>query len=368
MLTLARSVERTPQRVRDIAALDASLSAVNAAAALGPLRVLPSISVKTDPSSEVVGRAIASGWLAETISPAEARFAASLGAKPETTVLNGPLAGPTTAALSRDLGAPIKAAFADSIEALDTLLASGSVVVPGYRVRPPSVESRFGVDVADFDTFTALITLLRRAERPYGVHFHYASDIVGPNRWFELLEEVIGWAATVAEVIGHGPTLFDIGGGWYHGDYYELFLPRLSEVQERIRNAFATVKELIIEPGKAVSATSAILVTEVVEVRDGGIEAEVVVDASIADLPMADLYAHPVFHMRQTQSLGWLGAGRGRLLGAICMETDVLARAVSFPSPPAVGDRLAFLNAGAYDASMAWPFASGEHRDGRPTL
>jgi diaminopimelate decarboxylase len=54
-----------------------------------------------------------------------------------------------------------------------------------------------------------------------------------------------------------------------------------------------------------------------------------------------------------------LGGGKARLLGRICMETDVLASDLELPDSLQPGDRLVIGDAGAYDASMAYNFGRG---------
>jgi diaminopimelate decarboxylase len=89
----------------------------------------------------------------------------------------------------------------------------------------------------------------------------------------------------------------------------------------------------------------------------------VVVDASIADLPMAPYQPSTVHHFRLGRCLGELVGGSSRVLGSICMESDILADRVEFPTPPSVGDLVVFSSAGGYNASMAWHFAGGVSRD-----
>jgi diaminopimelate decarboxylase len=123
------------------------------------------------------------------------------------------------------------------------------------------------------------------------------------------------------------------------------------------------VERIVIEPGKAVSQSSAVLVTSVVETRASKSGHDVVVDASIADLPTAGLQPHRILHLSRSGAAEWLGRGPSRVLGAICMEHDVLASHVSFLRTPEPGDRLLVFDSGAYDVSMAWPFAQGVTRD-----
>jgi len=258
--------------------------------------------------------------------------------------------------------------FADSAEALETLIASDVADTVGLRLRLPSIRSRFGVDMSDYSRFLTAADCLSQVAptRGYGVHFHFASDVCGPNRWFELLDEAVEWARAIADVVGAGPALLDMGGGWHREDFLEILLPSLSSLQAKIRRALPSVERVILEPGKAMLTCTAMLVSTVLEVRELDDDKwDVVVDASIADLPMAALYAHPAVLVGADRYSGWLTGGPSRILGGICMETDVLARGVAFPRVPAIGDKIVFLDAGGYDASMAWSFANGVSRDDR---
>ncbi|MBD0319464.1 MAG: hypothetical protein ICV87_03970, partial [Gemmatimonadetes bacterium] len=90
---------------------------------------------------------------------------------------------------------------------------------------------------------------------------------------------------------------------------------------------------------------------------------EAVVDAAISDLPMAPFYPHRVY--RRSRQGEWEGVpgGRDRLVGRICMETDILASDLMLPDGLGAGDRLVIGDAGAYDASMAYNFGRGVIQD-----
>jgi diaminopimelate decarboxylase len=180
-----------------------------------------------------------------------------------------------------------------------------------------------------------------------------------------MVEEVINWTASIAECCTRQPSTLDIGGGWHYQDFNEVILPWLSRLQSRVVAALPSVKRVILEPGKAITAGTAILVSRVVEVRGAGTteQMDVVVDARIADLPMSSIYPHPILMVRGQAVIGWLGTGRTRVLGSICMESDILAIRTAFPVTPSTGDLLLFFNAGAYDTSMAWPFGQGVSHD-----
>lgn len=360
-----QSSRSTPLRFRDFNVAKAALDhlAATLKRCLAQPTVIPALSVKTDPHPALARAFLTRGWWAEVISLREMDWAREMGFKPSEIVLNGPAVGD----LVRSLGTTVAVAFADSVEALEVLVESQASEVIGLRVRSNAVLSRFGVDLTDSRAFNRVAHCLSRhdAGLRLGLHFHFASDVCGPARWNDLVEHALVWADALAQASGATFSVFDIGGGWHPDDFLDLHVPTLPTLQGRISRAMPSVTTIILEPGKALAADTAWLATRVIEVRSRDVQAarEIVVDASIADLPMAALYAHRVLHLRNGRCLGWLTGGSKRILGSICMETDILADGVEFPQPPVAGDELLFSSAGGYNASMAWQFASGVSRD-----
>src|SRR5690606_24339821 len=93
--------------------------------------------------------------------------------------------------------------------------------------------------------------------------------------------------------------------------------------------------------------------------RDGD-GREVVVDGSIAELPMYFVHPHRILH-QAAGSDSWqpIGRGKAQLLGRLCMEHDVVATNVALPEGARAGDLLVFCDAGAYDKSMSYVFGHG---------
>lgn len=363
-LTTWEEPARTPQRLRDFAAAEAVMEELRGALARCSAHpaVTPALSIKTDPHPQLAEAFLSRGWWAEVISLRELEWARHLGFDASHIVFNGPAAVRLT-------GSPhqVGVAFADSVETFEALLESRPSDVVGLRLRPGPVRSRFGADLSDFGRFERVVRAMRHRSTGLrlGVHTHFASDSCGPGRWGDLVEHALVWSQALAGASGINLSIFDIGGGWHQDDFAHQFLANLPSLQTRIARALPDVETLLLEPGKAVAADTAWLVTRIIEVRQHAShrDGDIVVDASIADLPMAALYAHRVVHLRRGRCLGWLGGGNLRVLGSVCMENDVLLDGVGFPNPPLVGDELVFSSAGAYNASMAWHFASGISRD-----
>ena len=115
-----------------------------------------------------------------------------------------------------------------------------------------------------------------------------------------------------------------------------------------------------MEPGRALVQDAFAVETTVLDIREEGSARDVVVDASLADLPEAGHYPHRTCLLRDGR---WssLPPRRGmRVLGRTCMEADVLIRELDL-SGVGIGDRLLILDAGSYDRSMAHEFGRGRH-------
>lgn len=357
---IVRPIDRTPQRVpvtdRVKTQID-RMARVRSIPAAVPM--LPALSVKTMPDIQLGRAAAAAGMWAEAISANEVRWAvASGGFSPEHVILNGPLAP----YILDELEYPIAIAFADSLEALERIPIR-KVQRVGVRLRPPFVRSRFGVQLDDAKTFQLLVEAARRIGQtaPLAWHVHLPSDVLGHTRWWAAADACLEWIREIECLASAEADVLDIGGGWHHADFKSVFLRELPQFVSRAAASMKGLQRVVIEPGKAISTDSMVLVTTVVESREARrSRREVVVDASIADLPMSQYQPHRVLWIPDHQSgAKWLHRGEDRILGCICMENDVLAPDVYLPDGVREGDRLIFLDAGAYNASMAWEFGNG---------
>jgi diaminopimelate decarboxylase len=325
--------------------------------AAGSRRVEIAYSIKTDPSLDLLRAALAHGFLAEAITAAEMDRARAAGFPDDKVVLNGPAKRwPASAP-------PLStfAAFADSLgelHALAELAGSGALTTRylGPRVRPPSVASRFGVQLADFATFNGLVTALRRLPfaTPVGLHMHWASSEAGHDTWFEAIEGALEWGRRLQDLTGRAIGCLDIGGGWQPDDFDSAFLPRLGELVDRCHAELGALEVVVLEPGRALVQPLAVVETTVLEVRRGAGAWEIVVDASLAEVPRAPVYPHRILSGGRV----W-GRGPDRMLGRLCMEDDVLRAGVAVPEDVEPGTRVLIADAGAYDRSMAYSFGRG---------
>jgi diaminopimelate decarboxylase len=319
---------------------------------LGTARV--GLSIKTNPSDRLLATARDTGLLAETIHPDEMEHARSHGYSTDEIIVNGPV----QALLPRLDTAPY-AVFGDAITDLADLPFDPSGAIVGVRTRPPERgPSRFGTDLSDparmarlCEHFSAL-----PADARLGLHLHAPASTLGHDRWWASLKRVLSWARTIQDRTGRPVECLDLGGGWHPDDWLDVFVPGLLRRRPSILDALPALDTLLLEPGKALSQPLGVVVSRVLDARPS--RSEVILDASLAELSNIDYHPHRL--LAHTDERGWhrLPRGAGRLLGRLCMEADILGRRrqVDHLSP---GDTVVVCDAGAYDASMTYPFGRG---------
>jgi diaminopimelate decarboxylase len=188
-----------------------------------------------------------------------------------------------------------------------------------------------------------------------------ASSNVGIDQWWHLFETMLRWCSSIEALSGRTIETLDVGGGWFPDDWHvdsnEQFARAIASTKEYL----PYVKEIISEPGKALAQPSMALAMRILEIQEmpGGAQ-EVVVDGSIAELPMYFFYPHRILH-KDVKNGTWNSVKRGQaqLFGRLCMEHDIVASSVELPEGASVGDVLIFCDAGAYDRSMSYVFGRG---------
>jgi diaminopimelate decarboxylase len=319
-------------------------------------------SAKTNPGRRLMTAARESGLLLEAISQDEVSAALEVGFSPEDVILNGPAKWWPELATEQ----PVRLAFVDSSTELEK--ASNSTLLRarahtfGLRIGSCRRDSRFGIGLESYDairTVAALLGPIIDEQGSIGIHVHYSATDRGWDSWLVAMRSAISYAQAVASAANTDIALVDLGGGWHARDvepYLRVFLPAVLADLRQV----APEATLVLEPGRMLTSSGALLLTSVLEVRRYPDGIDVVVDGSIADLPTAGSAQHPV-GVLCGDSAKLLPAGGDRLLGRTCMEADVLSNTLDLSSLEE-GDGILFLDAGAYDASTAYSFGRGSRR------
>lgn len=329
------------------------------------ITVTNAYSFKTNPDERLIKLAHESGFYAEAISLLEVQKALDAGFKPEQIILNGPAKWWRRETLH---DARFHTIFCDSIEELNRVIGeveSGEFKTEflGIRLRTPSIHSRFGIAVDTPDTFETLIETIKRIPKQckFAVHFHMASSNVGVGNWWHLFESILRWCGSIEALSGRMIEMMDVGGGWFPEDLQKDAGDKFRRAIDLIPEFLPNVRQIFSEPGKALAQPSMAVAMQILEIRGSAAGApEVVVDGSIAELPMYFFYPHRIL-CQDAKDGGWKSLNRGKtqLLGRLCMEHDIVASNVELPATAAVGDILVFCDAGAYDRSMSYVFGRG---------
>jgi diaminopimelate decarboxylase len=321
------------------------------------INIRAAYSIKTNPDGRVLEIARRKGLMAEAISQLEVRKATRYGFKCGDIILNGP-----GKFWPRLICSGFHAVFADSLSELRRILNRGEDLaeVVGVRIQHPLVKQRFGVAVNSFEETVDMFTLIKSINVKFGVHFHIPSTIIGVSKWFEIYKSIIKYIKLLESTTSKKISVVDIGGGWTPKSFDSAFLPRLVELVSYASHNLPSLEEFLIEPGKALVEPSFCLITRVLDVRTRSWGREVVIDASVAEMPLAPLKPHPIlYYDEDTSEFYMLRRGEDRILGRLCMENDILAFDIKLPEKVKEGDIFVFLNVGAYDMSMSYKFGRG---------
>jgi len=170
---------------------------------------------------------------------------------------------------------------------------------------------------------------------------------------------MLRWCSSIEALSGRLVECLDIGGGWFPEDIGKNDGELFRKAIDRVPEFLSAVRQVISEPGKALAQPSMALAMQILEIRrTAGGASEVVMDGSIAELPMHFFYPHRIL---ARENGGWRALARGKamLFGRLCMEHDIVATNVELPDSAREGDILVFCDAGAYDRSMSYVFGCG---------
>jgi ornithine decarboxylase len=221
------------------------------------------------------------------------------------------------------------------------------------------MSERFGTPA---ETVKDLLVYAKELElKTYGISFYVGSQAAHADMWARGINTV---RPIFNELLEENITLevINIGGGFpVHYDNHED-APELREIVIEIHNALhhlPYMPRIIMEPGRALVATSTVLVTEVIARNDRASKPWLCLDAGIYNA-LYEAMIHqgstrfpvrpfnPPIEPAETKFF--------TLAGPTGDSLDVIARDVELPAYLDVGDKLIFEHAGAYTIAMASRF------------
>lgn len=375
----------SPLHVLDVLRLLANFDAFLA----GGRTLAPTVccSVKTYPVPGMLALLVARGAQAEVISEHEVWMARQLGLTAPQLIYNGPAKSDTS--LEWAVAHGIKAIHLNHREELQRVAAIARRldrrVRVGFRVTGSGVAGQFGVPMAD----PATIDVIREAMHEPNVelvslHCHRGTYMRTAAELSSHVEPMLAFARQLRDVLGWECAMLDVGGALAvpsvaplagrsgrlartfgvpadapdlaatltPATYSALVCDRVAEFCAQ--HAMA-VPEVVMEPGRALSADAQALVSTVLELRTDHPFSYAVTDVGTAVAPGA---CHE-YHQMGVAHRATTGDDRRlvyRIVGPICHLGDVASLAWELPVL-ARGDRLVMMDTGAYFISDASSFS-----------
>ncbi|HOU36852.1 MAG TPA: diaminopimelate decarboxylase [Candidatus Omnitrophota bacterium] len=208
--------------------------------------------------------------------------------------------------------------------------------------------NKFGID---FDTATDILRIAGELSNVAikGIHIHIGSQITIGEPFVEAIKKVVAFIKS-NKARGVDIEYLNIGGGL--GIIYSHEVPQTAaEFAAKVLPILkASGLKIIMEPGRFIIGSAAILVTKVLYVKKTPLKKFVIVDAGMNDLIRPSLYEahHEIVPLIDEQRSN----EKVDVVGPICESGDFLAKERMLPKVRE-GEYLAVMCAGAYGFSMS---------------
>ena len=348
----------SPLLVYDEATLRARARAYSEAAPEATIvygtKAFPNLSIMRILAEEGVG--------ADVSTLGELRFAEAAGLGGEQLVFHGNNKSDEELAAAAEVGALV---VVDSLEEVDRARTAGATrtlirVTPGIEadthesIRTGHHGSKFGLTPDDS------LEALRRAPDTEGLHVHIGSGLRDLGAARMTVDWIASFAARARDALGWELRTLDLGGGLGVAatpEEAELSIEEftgglLAELERACTQEGLVLPQLILEPGRSLTARAGVTLYTVGSVKTAADEtAYVAVDGGMSDNPRPALYG-----ARYTALL----ADRATepptrmytVVGKHCESGDLLIDSVELPEPHR-GDILAVPTTGAYTLAMS---------------
>ncbi|MGW3498352.1 transposase [Streptomyces sp. NPDC001020] len=334
-------------------------------------------SYKTNPIPAVLQRLSQLGVGAEVVSPYELWLALRLGVEPGRIIYNGP--GKTPSVVRTLVQSDLLLTHLNHREEI-TLVAQAAAELGkrtdvGLRVATSdSWSGKFGIPIAGGQALAAYEEALAHPSlRVVGLHAHRGVAIEDADTLERFVREVLEFCDALHARLGLGVELLDLGGSLAVPTVLPLDaspLPlaervarRLSierylallarQVEDHFRRAGRPAPRVLLEPGRALTGNTQILLCRVNSLNAPGAgPAHAILDAGENVAHILHREYHEIFH---AERWGESQSETYTLDGPTCSPMDCLRQTVELP-PLRVGDTLAIMDAGAYLVSFSNSF------------
>ncbi|MBJ26092.1 MAG: diaminopimelate decarboxylase [Alphaproteobacteria bacterium] len=336
-------------------------------------KVLPAalicFSIKSNSNISVIRTLSSLGSGADVVSGGELHRALHAGIEAKKIVFSG--VGKTDEEMAAALNANIKQINVESVPELELLnkvaLACNSVAPVAIRVNPDvdanthnkistgRKEDKFGVPYKEAIYLYSKIKKLEGLES-VGIATHIGSQLMTLEPFSEAFRKLSSLANNLKNS-GHNIQSIDFGGG-LGVNYTGNAALNISDYAKIVKTAADDSGcQIIIEPGRFISAPAGVLITRVLYIKRTEAKIFAIVDSAMNDFIRPSLYdawhqVDPIYYHQKSSPLQTVD-----IVGPICESGDFIAKERDLP-PLTTGDLLCIRDAGAYGASMSSTYNS----------
>ena len=316
-------------------------------------------AVKANPHAAVLATLASEGCGFEIASAHELEMLAPLGVEPERIIFGTAVKAADQIRAAHEYGVRVFAA--DSDGELERIAANAPGAGVYIRVIVDDSASVFRMSRKFGVAPERAVELLGRAREfglePLGLSFNVGSQSSDPDAWARAITSL---TQTISELCAAGmpPKILNIGGG-FPGPYKSA-APGLEEIAASVYGACEALPvrpRLVLEPGRAIVAEAAALVTNVIARAEREDGSWLYLDAGAYNALFEALSCQG----STRYPVDALGGKEGPpasfvLAGPTGDGLDVVDECAELPASLAVGDQLVFRNVGAYSMGMSSTF------------
>lgn len=318
-------------------------------------------AVKANANPDIMRLVVEKGGGLEIASLAELERSLSVGAMGQQIICSNPIKNPTFIQRMYDEG--VYAMVVDSTYEVEKVAR----YAPGMRVyvrlavdNQGSVLPLAGKFGVSGDEALALFDMAKEyGLEPIGLSFHVGSQCLRAQNYVNAIR-ACGEIWQRAEACGHHLHFLDIGGGFPAGHYHDSTIPTIEGIGDLTMDAISQYiphanPMLILEPGRGLVGESGRLVVSVVGKAVRGGNEWLYLDAGVFNGLMETFEGFPPVTRVLAPDADDRPMVSYTLAGPSCDSCDVVARNLELPEIH-IGDRLMFLDAGAYTNEYAVAF------------
>jgi len=223
--------------------------------------------------------------------------------------------------------------------------------------------SKFGI--SESEIISAYKAAKEKGATRFGLHMMTGSNTREIKPFILQVQDQLRLAGKICSELNTEFEFIDIGGGFGVPYFPNDFPINLNDLGSKIIETFAnsckeygvnsisgTLPDLMLEPGRILVADSAIIISQITNIKNSGEKRIIGLDASMATLMRPAFYGsyHHIYidgHLQNENS------SPADVVGQACESSDFFAKNRPLPDSLKEGDLAVFCTAGAYGFSMS---------------